>query len=179
MLKNTINDYGTVTRYLHWIMAFIIIGLLTVGYTMKYLMPAGDIKWQLYTLHKVVGVIALVLAIFRLTWRCLNTIPQLMRNLPTWQQNLAWLNICLLYLLMIMMPLSGLLMSLYGGHAVKLFNLYTIQPFVKNSIIAGYFNNLHYLIGILFSGAIIMHFCGALFDHYIRHDNILRNMLRR
>lgn len=75
-LKNTKESFGLVAICLHWLMAFLIIGLLILGLYMVEL-PISLQKLKLYGWHKEYGLLVLFLFFLRLSWRILNTTPEL------------------------------------------------------------------------------------------------------
>ena len=92
MLKNTSTTYGSLTRYLHWTMGVVILGIIIAGFVMTS-MENSDQKWFVYGTHKAFGVIILALIPLRLIWRLVNPQPALPKNTPAWQEKLANVNI--------------------------------------------------------------------------------------
>jgi cytochrome b561 len=88
MLFNTSTHYGSIAKFLHWLMAVLFIALFTVAYQMMDMQP-GEQKWSLYGLHKATGVVMFALAILRLTWRITQPQPSLPLDMPLWQQRIA------------------------------------------------------------------------------------------
>lgn len=176
MLKNTLTSYGSMSRFLHWFMAICIVALLCVGFYMARLDP-GDFKWFLYGLHKSIGGLMMLFIIVRIIWRLSNITPGFPINTPSYQRTVARLTHALLYVFMFAMPLSGIIMSLYGGHEIQLFWLVTIPSMGKFD-----FANLFYLAhtyGYLFlAGLIVIHVCAALYHHFWLKDNVMSRMLR-
>ena len=60
-LKNTHSNYGLIARFFHWAIAFIILGLICVGFYMTSLAYSPE-KIQLYGTHKSFGLLVLWLA---------------------------------------------------------------------------------------------------------------------
>lgn len=114
MLKNTENSYGLIAKTFHWLIALAIIILITVGFIMSAMEPSPD-KYELYNMHKSSGVIVLMLVILRLLWRFSNKIVQPPENLPNILKLAAKSGHFMLYVFMLLMPISGVLMSYFGG----------------------------------------------------------------
>lgn len=111
LLTNTENSYGLIVKLFHWIMSIIIIAMLIVGFLMDgYIEP--PLKWELYGLHEATGITVLSLVILRLLWKFYNPTVLLPSDLPNWQKTAATANINLLYVLMLLMPISGFLMTI-------------------------------------------------------------------
>lgn len=177
MLKNTSTSYGLITKLFHWIISVVIIIMLIVGFTMTSMMPSDD-KWQLYGAHKATGVIVFSLIIFRFLWRLINTQVQLPSDLPGWQKLASKFTHYLLYAFMFLMPITGVLMSRYGGHEINVFGMFTILPYEKNHLLSELFNNIHSFSSFGFAGLICLHFCAGMYHHFIRKDNVLMRMIK-
>src|SRR5947209_8543351 len=110
MLMNTENDYGSVTKFLHWLIFFVVISLLIVGFLMDGI-SNKQIKIEAFMLHKTFGMIVLALMAFRLVWTSVNPRPMYPITTPFWQRIATRTVHALLYILLIAMPLSGWIMS--------------------------------------------------------------------
>jgi cytochrome b561 len=176
MLKNTSDTYGSGARFFHWVMGLIIIGSITVGFIMTG-MKDGDDKWFFYGQHKSFGLIILSLIPLRLLWRAFNAQPTLPASMPWWQTKAANLNILFLYACMILMPTSGFVMSIWGGHPIAFFNLFTIAASPEKHPIAGIAYKLHGIFGWGIALAIGMHILASFYHHFVLKDNVLKRML--
>lgn len=177
MIKNTKSSYGLITKLLHWVIGIGIIGMLVVGFIMTD-MPPADEKWQLYFVHKSIGVTILGLVALRILWRFVNVQLDLPSDLPGWQKSASKITHFLLYVFMFLMPVSGVLMSRFGGHEINVFNLFTISALEKDPALSSLFSNMHGFSAIIFSLLIALHVCGGLYHHFVRRDNILIRMIK-
>ncbi|MDP3532077.1 MAG: cytochrome b [Alphaproteobacteria bacterium] len=174
-LRNSDQSWGIVTQFLHWFIFAFLIGQITLGFVMGDF-PDGDEKWKLFDLHKALGMLALLIIVLRLFWRFLNVVPK-DPPMPNWQKKSAQGVIWALYLSMLIIPISGYLMSTLGGHPIKIFDLFTIDPIMKNPAISKFANKVHeYMIWVII-GFTAFHIVGGLYHHFILKDNILRRML--
>jgi cytochrome b561 len=177
MLKNTRETYGTVSKTLHWLIALLIITLVIVGYIMTDMAPA-DLKWTFYSLHKATGVTVFMLVILRLIWRLQNISPSLPASLPQWQVFLSGFTIALLYMMMFLMPLSGLTFSVMSGHAVSYFGLFTIPALTQGPTSMGSLaRTIHVYGAYSLIGLVTLHILGGLYHHFILKDNVLKRMI--
>lgn len=172
-----IKPYSPIMKVLHWVVGFAIIGLLIVGIVMED-MDKGPAKWELYGLHKSVGMIVLALVIFRFIWK-LKTKPDV--GLPShenWERKVAKSTHHLLYLLMFIMPLSGWMMSSFGGHKVVIFGLLDVTlPVAKNETIGGIAHTIHGIAANIMIAVIVLHIAGALKHQFVDKDATLKRML--
>lgn len=172
--KPTTYDQGM--RFFHWGMAFIILGLLVVGFIMGDLPPSAG-KKALYQLHKAFGVLILVLFPLRLVWRLFKGAPGFPKGFPRWDLFLASISVFLMYVFMLGMPLSGFLMSTFGGHPIEFFGLATIPAFADAHPLGKIGYKFHGILAYPFVALIILHIGAALYHHFIRKDIILKRML--
>src|SRR5579872_5716268 len=127
-VRNTSNRFGIVMILFHWLMAILIIAMLALGLYMIRL-PIGALKLKLYGWHKELGVLILMLAALRITWRLANTMPIL--TLPWWEilaaKTLHWA----FYGFMFAMPISGWLMTSASGLPVSFFGLFLLPDLIS------------------------------------------------
>jgi cytochrome b561 len=169
-ILNTEEKYGKVAVIIHAIMAVMIIGILAVG----FIMTNSSFNPNFYFLHKSFGLLILMLAFFRLGWKIFNKKPKI--NAKGAVLKLAKAGHFVLYIFMFLMPVSGLMMSLFKGYSVSFFNIFTIKAFTKNQALGSFFAELHEISGILLAIILLGHIFMALFHHFILKDNTLRKM---
>ncbi len=174
-IKNSEKKFGLIAILLHWIMAILIIGLLTLGlYMTKFY--HGTEKFKLYGWHKEFGILVLMLILLRSSWRAFNIIPSL--SLPRWEMLAARTMHFALYGFMFAMPLTGWLMTSFSGFTISFFGWFVIpDPFSAHLDLAHLFKKTHKWLGYALIAAIVLHVCAALKHHFIDKDDILRRML--
>jgi cytochrome b561 len=80
---------------------------------------------------------------------------------------------------MLSMPISGILMSYFGGYDVSVFGLFIIPAAIdKFPQLAGLFHQIHVLGIWAFITVIVLHVGAALYHHFIRRDNVLMRMIK-
>src|SRR5690606_22566149 len=145
-----------------------LIFLIVLGFYM-----ANTESYGFYSLHKSLGVCALAAALIRLVWRWVY--PWQSSALGTAQEQLVkWAHRLLLFLLLLM-PLTGMSLSGFGGHGVYLFGLQIIPsqyntegeaiPFNAELSELGYI--AHEGIAYLFTALLLLHIGAALKHHFL------------
>ncbi len=178
MLTNTPNSYGSIAKFFHWAIALLIIGLVGVGIFMTN-MPPSDTKWFIYGVHKALGILALALVFTRLVWKIITPSPALLKGIPGWQNKAAMGTHHLLYLFMFLSPLSGVVMSIFGGHDINFFGLFSIPAITEGkTLTAGIAHEVHEYVGYLWLPLLAFHIGAALYHHFFIKDNTLKRMLR-
>jgi cytochrome b561 len=177
MFMNTLDQYGLVARVLHWLVFLLVAGML-IGGALLNLLPSGTIKSVIITAHKSVGVIVLVLMLARLAWRFANPVPQPLGSEPVFN-TIAHLLHVVLYMLLIIQPLAGILMSQAYGYPVSVFGLFHLPPLIWQSPSLGaFFNEVHTVTAVLLTIAVLAHAAAALKHHFIDHDRTLMRMIK-
>lgn len=105
----SVERYSLSLRVLHWLMALMIIGMLIGGFLMDFV--PDEYAGLVYGLHKSFGVTALLLVVVRIIVRLTSYIPPLPAAISGMDRKLAKIGHGVLYLFMILMPLSGFVMS--------------------------------------------------------------------
>ena len=176
-LRNTTQSYGSVMKFLHWLVATCIVIMLLIGF---FYTSFGSQTTQitLIKFHKSLGLIILVLVILQLGWRLVNPCPQLPDSVPSWQQKCAYWAHILIYILIICMPISGWIMSVAAGYTPSLFCLFDAHlPIPNNHTLASVTHRIHVILPFAIIGLIILHTLAALKHHYIDKDDVLKKML--
>ena len=176
---NDSQKYPVLMRVIHWLMAIGMLGLIASGWFMEDLDKSVSYKYDIYFWHKSFGVVALFAVALRILVRLTSTIPALPDTLPGHEIKLAHLAHFLLYAMMIAVPLSGFLMSDYGGHPVPLFNWATFELLEDNEYWGSIFWEIHTTIPYIFLGIIVVHILGALKHRFFDkpENDVLKRML--
>lgn len=186
--RNSQDQFGLVARALHWVIALAIILLYIIANIMHAMEPGPD-KWQLYDIHKSIGVIVLGLVLIRIFWRLTNPVPEQPADTPAWQQRASAMSHFLLYLAMLVMPLSAYAASKSGDFTVNIFGFYEMPDIIawlrnsapeligRNKLIHVWGNLIHEYTSYLLYALAGLHLVAALWHHYVRKDNILVRMM--
>lgn len=176
---NTKNSFGLIAKAFHWVLAILILWLLSVGFAMVGIPPGPDKLW-VYALHKSFGILILVLMIGRLLWRQISPRPGPLPTHKAWEDGLAKIVHFALYACILLMPLSGWVMSSAGGFPAEFFGLFALPAIVpKNEAIFEFTRNVHGFTAWSILGLLALHFAGAFKHHFIDKDETLQRMTSR
>ncbi|MFM6853458.1 MAG: cytochrome b [Sphingopyxis sp.] len=165
--------YTRGARWLHWAMAVLIIGNLVGGL-------AHDVDPKLIMpLHKSAGFLLLALALVRVAWRFTHRPPALPGTMAGWEKLASHATHITLYAMMVLIPLSGWIMSSPSPYPLDFFGLFPIMKFdvAKDSALAGIAHEGHELLAFAMIGLLLLHIGAALRHHFIIKDNVLRRMV--
>lgn len=176
MLMNTQTHYGLVARALHWLTAVLVVGMLLGGKTAA-LLPSGGFRSMIVAGHQSIGAVILVMTIGRLLWRRFNPRPRFLSPNALFNYMAHVLHV-MLYILLIVQPLTGILMSQAHGYPVAVFGMFTLPPLVwQNAALGGFFRDVHGVSALLLTLGIIVHVAAALKHHWLDRDRTLTRML--
>ena len=120
-LRNGPHGYGAVTKALHWLIVFALVAQFVLGYGMEELSEwstrseEGDADEALVFLHGWVGGAILVLASVRLLWRRATALPPWAEQLSVLDRRAEHRVEQLLYLLLFVIPTTGLALLFLSG----------------------------------------------------------------
>ena len=177
MLMNTRDQYGLVARLLHWLIFALVMGMLMGGCLLSWL-PSGGLKAFVVTGHKSFGLILLVLMLVRLLWRSTNPSPQFLGANPVLNYIAHTLHI-VLYILAILQPLTGILMSQAYGYPVSVFGAFELPSLIWQSPSLGsFFSQVHGVTAVLLVVGVAIHAAAALKHHFLDGDRTLMRMIK-
>ena len=178
-IKNTANEWGIVSKTLHWLIVVLIIVMGYLGLTMVEL-PISPHKITTYALHKSIGLTILALVVLRLAWRLYAGAPATVPGTPRWQHILATLMHWALYALLLAMPITGWLLNSAAGFPLQWFGMINLPALVARD--PGLHDRLTELHETLFWTMVTLaalHAIAAIAHHFIQRDATLARMLPR
>jgi cytochrome b561 len=177
VLRNTPDRFGLVARAFHWLTLLLLIGSFTLGLSMVN-MPLSPRKLEFYSWHKWVGVTVLLLVILRLAWRLANPVPVQPATVPAWQRRAAAVSHAALYTVLIVMPVTGWIMSSALNLPVVYLGLIHIpSPFGVDRALGEAMKLVHFGLALTLLVLVMIHVLAALYHHFVLRDNVLRRML--
>jgi cytochrome b561 len=172
--------YGTVARSLHWLVVALAVIIVSLGWTIEWTPLNTPIRSDILQVHCSIGVVILVLMMFRAMWRLRHPPPPLPASVGRAQAGLAHLTHLGLYLIFIVMPVSGLLNAAAAGHAIGFFGLFEIPtPRPANERLSQWAIAVHLVGQYVVYLLVALHVTGALYHALIRRDGVLERMLPR
>lgn len=161
---------------LHWSIGGLILAALFMGWTMTD-MAISPQKLKVYNYHKWIGVTVLALALLRIVWRLTHRAPAL-PSMPRWQRIAAHAGHGLLYLLMLVQPVTGWIYSNATGYPVVYLGKLPLPDLVaRDRELAALWLQVHQTLAIVLAVLVALHVLAALYHQFIARDNTLRRML--
>ena len=177
--------YTPVAIILHWVMALGIAALAVMGLAMTHLTLGPMRLFQLYQLHKSIGITVFLAAFLRLAWRLSHRPPDLPEAMPAVEKTAAAGGHLLLYALLFALPFTGwALVSasvfdiptvLYG--IVPWPDLPLFRAFDDKAPVEAVLKLVHAFGAYALLALVAVHTAAALRHHFIIRDDVLRRML--
>lgn len=167
--------YNSVARFFHAIIAVMVIFNLISGI-------GGDAiedLWNPIPVHKGTGILILLLSLGRIAWRFTWTAPAWPDAMGNLRRLIAKVTHLALYALMLVVPLTGWIMSSAGKYPISIYGLFEWPKLAvtKGSALAEAAHEGHEVLGFLMAALVVLHVAAALHHHFVIKDNILRRML--
>ncbi len=163
---------------LHWLTVLLVATNLLLGLSMVPL-PISPRKLHWYSWHKSIGITVFLLTGARLAWRAARPHPPPV-PMPRWQRRAAAISHVMLYVLLIVTPISGWLYSSATGVQVVYLGVIPLPNLVpKDKTLADALKIAHVTLNSVFFGLVCVHAAAALKHHFIDRDSVLARMLPR
>jgi len=158
-------------------MALIILAMMVAGWVARTL-SISPLKSEVFFWHKSFGILLLGLVLVRIAWRLLHAAPQLPQAMVRWQQWVARTSHLMLYVMMVVTPLSGWAVNSAAKFPFKVFGVWTLPALVDPSKTTQNIAQwLHLVCFFLFAVLLILHVGASLYHHWLLKDDVLRRML--
>lgn len=161
-IKNSPDSYGLVARFFHWAMAVLVIYMLYRGY---------------FGTHKALGMVILFLSLMRITWSLANQKVLYPSRVPRAQAMMARLMHYSLYALILVIPLSGWLLSSAAGKPISFYGIIDIPVILsKDSNLRHIFSVTHYWLTRVLIALVSLHIAAGLYHMIVLRDGIMERM---
>lgn len=162
-----VQKYALAVRIFHWVGALLIlVAFITIN--------QGD---DFIGVHKSIGASFLIWTILRIITRFVTKAPAPIPA-PAFQTLVAHLVHLALYVVMLAMPITGALMSMYGGRGVSVFGLFELPMIVGVDRDMSKLMNLWHteFIWTAMWLLIVAHIGAALYHQFLVKDNLIARM---
>jgi cytochrome b561 len=170
--------YDAPTLALHWLTVALVITLWTIAQIWDWLPKGSAPRHAAQALHVSLGMLFIVVLLARLAWRLSGG-----RRLapPPGSRLLVLASRAVhgvLYLLLLLMAISGPLNRSAGGDPLSFFGLVTFPPLLaENKALAETINDFHGTVATIILILAGLHAAAALLHHYLWRDGVLARMV--
>jgi cytochrome b561 len=170
-----IHPYPASRRLLHWLTLALLLAAAGLGLYMTGL-KLTPTKLQLYSYHKWIGVTVFLVVLARLWLAGRKPVPDHPAH-AAWQHLAAVMTHRALYLLLVLIPVSGWLMSSAKGFQTVYLGIVPLPDLVaKDKELGELLAGVHQLLNLALAGLVAAHVGAAVWHHVILRDGLLRRM---
>ena len=121
MWRSGKDRYGLVASGFHWVIAILMVGLVGLGAWMVGLTYYDPWYNDSLMLHKAIGIVVLALALAKFSWKLADRYPGYGPEVKPYERAGATAMHWLLTALMVLLPVTGYLISTSEGAAIDMF----------------------------------------------------------
>jgi cytochrome b561 len=172
--------YSPAARRFHWWTVALVLIQVPLGLYMAYrgntLGIFDDLTNNLYSSHKLIGIIIFVVVAARLAYRLMHGAPADEPTLELWHKAASHFNHWGLYLLLLVTPIAGYIgISQYP--ALNIFGIPLPGIAAVDQDAASRTFLIHFGLALVLVAFVAIHVAAALYHYLIRRDNVLTRML--
>ncbi|MDA9629867.1 cytochrome b/b6 domain-containing protein [Candidatus Pelagibacter sp.] len=172
--KNTLAEYGLISKSLHWVSAILLLVQIPLGFYLVDL-DFGPERLDIEDIHVIIGLSIFYLVILRLVNKIINPTPKLDPSIFKGQKFLAKLNHILLYVTILSITISGILKKLFNGETLIIF--FKEFKIKDNFELAELFYDVHVYSNYFIIGLIALHVMAVVVHKFFFNDNLLKKIL--
>lgn len=154
--------YSTLSRFNHWVAALAFMAALGLGLTMAYGGLARESIGGLMNWHKALGVFVFIFGLWRVGWRIVLGFAADAPDTPLWQRRLARVVHVALLAAIVLMPLSGILMTVAGGRALSVWGMTLLPSIGQIDWLDALAGQVHGGLGLFITAVLALHVAAAL-----------------
>ena len=169
--------YNRVMVLLHWALALGLIAQLGLGLWMEEIPkdPPG-VRAYWFNLHKSIGIVFGFLVLWRLGWRVTHSVPPQLPNTPDCQAKVAKLTHGVMYVLMLLIPVSGFLGSSFSQYPVKFFGLILPRLWEPQPVFKDFLSEVHEFSALTLAAFVVLHVLAVIWHTVVKKDGLLNRM---
>ncbi|MFN7026877.1 MAG: cytochrome b [Pseudorhizobium sp.] len=169
-----VERYPATSRILHWIVAALVLATWPLGFFIQF--TKQEVTLDFYMVHESFGFLALWFMLLRVGNKFIARAPH--PEGPTIERFAASTVHGLLYVFLIVMPVSGFLATNAHGFPLVWFGLVPVwSPLDKAPDIAWTLSAVHAWSAWILLGLFVLHIGAVLLHHVIKRDNTLFRIL--
>ena len=177
IINEQVKGYSFSLKVLHWLSAIIIFGLFGLGFWMVELDYYSPYYQSAPALHKSIGICYVVLLFARLVIRAFAELPSAIDSHHPIERAISSFVHRFFYFLLLLIVISGYLISTADGRAISVFELFEIPSlgsFVENQ--EDYAGDIHKWLAYGLIGLAVIHALAAIKHQFVDKDQTLKRM---
>ncbi len=173
-IKNSLTEYGIISKIFHWLSAAVLIVQIPLGFYLVD-MDFTEKRLAIESIHVTLGLTIFYLTLLRLIYKTFNPTPALQNSIFPGQKIIAKLNHIFLYIVILVITLSGALKKLYNGEELDMF-FFNLE--IKDNFeLAETFYEIHIIGNYTLVALITLHISAVIIHKLLFKENLLKRIL--
>ena len=176
-LKGSNYSWGLVAKIFHWTLAVFILLQILFGINLHFMDPSR-VKGELIHFHKIFGTFILFLIFLRLAWKFYNPSPS-HKGLSFFHKISSKIIQVLMYILLILIPIQGMLLTWVSGSDVILLGIIKLPRLIEEDfILHSQYMDVHYAMTITLFTLFLIHLSASMLHIFYYKDkyNVWKSM---
>lgn len=167
--------YGMPAIVLHWLLAVLIAGMVALGWYMMSIEKQPQGPWY-FDLHRSVGLVVAALVVLRVVWRLTHGPAPLPAGLPSWEVHGSSLAHWLLYVCMVVMPVTGILGAAYNTSGLQFFGVALPTWSAPDRELSHLFFEIHSFLVWILVALVVLHAAAGFKHLLVERDAVFQRM---
>ena len=173
-IKNSLTEYGIISKIFHWLSAAVLIVQIPLGFFLVD-MDFNEKRLTIESIHVTLGLSIFYLTLLRLIYKTFNPTPALQNSIFPGQKIIAKLNHIFLYIAILVITISGALKKLYNGEELDMF-FFNLE--IKDNFeLAEIFYEVHIIGNYTLVALITLHISAVIIHKLLFNENLLKRIL--
>jgi cytochrome b561 len=158
-------------------MAALILGALAIGFVVYFVVGDGPLRVPMLTIHKSLGMTALILGALRIVYRLSVGAPPYAVPLGRLIHKASQAGHLALYALMLATPIVGYIASSAGGYEISWFGLFDFPGLApRDHALMQKAIGLHFWLGWAIASVLAIHIAAVFWHACVKRDEVLSRM---
>lgn len=181
--------YTAGARAFHWITALLVFTIIPLGWVFAefktnksktaFEAPFPGSPADYASIHETIGLVIFVIVAVRILYRVLNPPPALPGRMAGWERAISHASHWLLYAVLVVMPVSGYIMSSGGKDPISILGLFDFPKLPIDKDAGKIAEKVHVYTQWAVYALIGLHVLATAWHLLVRRDAILDRMLPR
>lgn len=174
-LRNTSAEFGSLAKWLHWLIAIGICVLIYIGLEQAG-MERGPEKVAVRATHASWALLVLVLMTIRIVWRFMNETPAHPAGMPGWQKMSATVVHWAIYFAVFLQLIAGAMTVATNGNGMLFFGMTIPVPVAENHDAHEFWEEIHEFAWKPLAALLVLHVLAALYNHFVLKNDVMRRI---
>lgn len=178
-MQKRLEKYRPIAIWLHWLVGLALLGQIALGLYMHDLPRETPERAWYFNLHKSIGLTLALFILLRIFYRLRHSAPVLPSTMREWEQLAARWSHHLLYVCMVLLPVTGYIGSSFSKFGIKFWGIALPNWAWEEKDIREALFGIHEAVATVFMVLIAIHVIAALKHLIVDKDGVFQRMTPR